>query len=364
MKLESYTHETGLAQITSETKKFQASALSPNTARAYASDWKSFEAWCSQMGLLSMPASPVSVANYLSDKAELIDERGEWLYAPATIARWVAAVNKAHMVANQMPPGKHPEVQTTLSGIKKLHARPQRRVSPLLLIDLRKALNAIDFNHFPDGVIGSRDAAILLMGFAGAFRRSELTSLFIEDITVHIEDGLHVRIVTSKTDQEGRGSIKALPYGANPITCAPCAFARWVKVIDAHDTSRPALLRTLREMDPNVHICKESLDALKRLDSKLPLFRVAAKGGILFQEALSGHAVNNIVKKRVDDIGFNSMRYGGHSLRAGFITQAFRAGASAHEIMRQTGHTNPATLEIYSREHDPLRSNAVTRIGL
>lgn len=351
-------------QASLSVRNFQAADVSRNTARAYESDLGAYFRWCELYDILPVPADPMTVANYIGDRGELVNDAGDWLYAPATIARWVASINKAHAVEGHMPPGKHPDVQRTLSGIRRLHARSPKRVSPLLLTDLRKVLTAIDFQSYPAGIIGHRDNAILLMGFAGAFRRSELCDINIGDVTVHGEDGLHVRLFVTKTDQEGKGFVKALPYGANPITCAPCAFVRWVRVLEAFDTGRPAVMKALRETEINVHVCREPFLSLLRVDSSLPLFRPVTKGGEIGTTTISGHVVNDVVKRRVEDIGFNYTRYGGHSLRAGFITQAFRAGASAHEIMRQTGHRDPATLEIYSRENDPLRQNAVTAIGL
>jgi integrase len=241
-------------------------------------------------------------------------------------------------------------------------------MAPLLLPDLKKVLAAIDTQSFPAGIIGHRDAAILVMGFAGAFRRSELASRRIGDVIVHSEDGLHIKLLTSKTDQEGRGSVKGLPYGANPLTCPPCAFLRWTRVIDAAQHSpRSALMKLLRDSDTGVHICQQptpELDRLIQLDPKAALFRPVRKGGHIGLNEISGEVVNDLTKRRLAAVGMNAQHFGGHSLRAGFVTQALRAGATPQEVMRQTNHRNVASVETYRREHDPLRQNAVTRLGL
>lgn len=343
----------------------QADASAKNTRRAYDSDWAAFDRWCDERGQVALPASGSTVAAYITDRATLVDASGEPAYAPSTISRWVTSINVRHQRAGHSSPGDRREVKDTLSGIRRRYARPTRRMAPLLLADLKKVLTAIDLHSYPAGIIGHRDSAILLMGFAGAFRRSELASRVIGDVAIHPEDGLHVRLLTSKTDQEGRGSVKGLPYGDNPLTCPPCAFLRWVRVLDAaQNAPRSTKMRLLRESNTDLHICHGPTPELDRLDPKASLFRPVHRSGRIRPRAISGEVVNDVVKRRLSAAGMNSRRFGGHSLRAGFVTQALRAGATPQEVMRQTDHKNPATVEIYRREHDPLRQNAVTRIGL
>ena len=123
-------------------------------------------------------------------------------------------------------------------------------------------------------------------------------------------------------------------------------------------------MRLLHESSTSVHICRQPTPELARLDPKAALFRPVLKGGHVGVNAISGDVVNSLTKRRLDAVGINALRFGGHSLRAGFVTQALRAGATPQEVMRQTGHKNLASVEIYRREHDPLRQNAVTRLGL
>ena len=343
---------------------FQEAASAPNTRLGYRTDWKGFEMWCAARQYATLPAEPVTVARYLAHSANLVDERGDWFYAPNTISRWLAAINKAHELAGFAKPGHDPHVTQTVDGIRRERARPEARKAPLLLADLRRTLAEIDLNSWPHGVIGHRDSALLLMGFTGAYRRSELAALEIGDVRLHTEDGLHVLLRKSKTDQEGSGLVKGLPYGSNSLTCSPCAFVRWVRVLAAGN--RPALMSVLRDAATAKHICRgpvPELEGLVRLDPHAPVFRPVMKNGAIKERAITGAVVNGVLQRRVSAVGMNSSAYGAHSLRAGFVTEAFRAGATHHEVMRQTGHTDISTLEVYSRENNPLAHNAVTRLG-
>ena len=345
-------------------RQFQEASTSANTRRGYTTDWRAFQEWCTLRGAVSMPAEPMTVASYLAHAANLVDEAGDYFYAPGTIGRWIASINKAHTLAGFPKPGAHPDVAATLAGIRRERARPEARKAPLLLADLKRTLGEIDLTSWPAGVIGHRDTAMMLLGFAGAYRRSELAALELRDVKIHTEDGLHVLLRQSKTDQDGHGIVKGLPYGANPATCPPCAYVRWVRVLAAAATGRPEVMRVLRSASTHKHVCREPLPELATLNQSLPLFRPVMKNGTVKDRAISGNVVNDVVRRRVAAAGMNSDAYGAHSLRAGFVTQAFRAGATHHEVMRQTGHKNVTTLEIYSRENDPLRHNAVTRLGL
>ncbi|MCY1718552.1 hypothetical protein OVA26_16570 [Microbacterium sp. SL62] len=341
-------------------------ASASNTVRAYESDWTAFSRWCDDHDQTSLPASGVTVAGYLTDRANLLAPSGDYAYAPSTLSRWVTAINARHHEAGLPEPGTLSVVKKTLAGIRRSHLRPTRRMAPLLLTDLRTVLSGIDLNAFPNGVIGHRDYALLVLGFAGAFRRSELASRLIQDVVLHSIDGLHIRLQTSKTDQEGRGSLKALPYGAHALTCAPCAFLRWIRVLDtAQNEPRSAMMRLLRSASTHEHICRAPVPELERLDPKGPLFRAVRRGGHIGVDAISGDVVNDVVKRRIEHAGMDPKRFGGHSLRAGFVTQALRDGASPEEVMRQSFHRNAAIIEnVYRREGDPLRGNAVNRIAL
>jgi integrase len=197
-----------------------------------------------------------------------------------------------------------------------------------------------------------------------------------------------VRLRSSKTDQEAHGQVKALPYGRDPITCPPCAFARWREVLHAFDTApaggtRRVVMRVLRrqaateavggggEQQPDgeqglLHVCR-TIRIPEPQHAERAVFPTVHKTGAIGSAAMSGDAVNEMIRRRAEKAGFTPAQIallGGHSLRAGFVTEAFRQGADAHSIMRQTGHRSPVMLEVYAREHAPLTGNDVTRLGL
>lgn len=349
-----------LAQV----RNFQRSSVAENTIRAYASDWRAFAEWCSANHLVALPAEPITVASYLARSANLVDSAGDQYYAAGTIGRWLAAINWAHEVAGQTKPGSDREVARTLQGIRRERGRPLDQKAPLLIDELRAALKAIERNAHPSGVIGHRDTGLLVFGFAGAFRRSELASLAVSDITRHHEDGLYVMVRKSKTDQLSRGMRKALPYGTDPITCPPCAFVRWIRVLHSTTEGEEQLRKTLSQSNVVVHVCRDALPEISKFGPTEPIFRPITYTGRPMNRPINGTVVNDVVKRRVAAIGLNSDIYGAHSLRAGFVTQAMRSGSSHNAIMRQTGHKNPATVEIYAREKNPLMNNAVANVGL
>lgn len=354
---------------------FRRAARSPNTLAAYRGDWARFAAWCEAAGVAALPAAGETLAAYLADaatEASTVGRSVPYRYAPATLARWVATINKAHDLAGARPPGRDPAVSETLAGIRRLRATPPARKAPLLLADLETILAAIPATGWPAAPGGIRNRALLVMGWVGAFRRAELVALRLGDIILHPEDGLHVLVRQSKTDQAAQGRTYALPYARQPMLCAPCAWTRWSAVLAAWEGAdggpggRAGLMRAVRTTDAEQHICRQgSVPATEAGgDPDAPAFRAVRANGTLGDKAINGHVLNEMVKRAAAAAGFDPERIGGHSLRAGFVTQAFRSGADAHAIMRQTGHRDPKTLEIYARESAPLVGNAVTQIGL
>lgn len=370
------------AELAAAAASFAEASLSVSTRRAYASDVRQFRRWLagyteSELGdpdvvarVVSVPVGPGTIVEYLTEKALALNAAGEWRYAPSSMTRWLSAITRDHAEQGYASPCSHPSVLAVLAGIRREHARPRRQAAPLLLDGLRKTVLATDVTSFPSGVHGTRDIALLVMGFAGAFRRSELSALTIGDVTLHEEDGLHVRVRSSKTDQDGHGQIKGLPYGANSATCPPCAFRRWYRVVAAFTTGRPEVMRTLRGQNLAVHVCRD--DFTLTVPRAVPLFPALSKGGFVKAagtdprsfEAMSGSAIAHVIKRRATAAGLSAESLSGHSLRAGFVTQAVRAGASHHQIMRQTFHKDPATVEVYVRENAPLVENAATMLGL
>jgi integrase len=339
-------------------------ARAANTRTAYASDWARFAGWCAQRDLAALPATPATLGAYLT--AAVTDPAGP-TYVPATLARWVAAVNFTHRQAGHPAPGAHPHVGELLAGIRRSRGRPPARRDALVTADLRAILAALPTAGWPGVVAGRRDACLLVLGFAGAFRRAELAGLDVSDVRAHPSDGLHVMVRAAKNDPGRAGQVKAVPYGTEVATCGPCAWARWRGVVAAADAGgRVAVLRTVRADDPASHVCRSpaETDGDGDGDPAEPAFRKLDKTGRVLSGRLSGPAVTAIVQRRAAAAGYDPARLGGHSLRAGFVTAAVTAGADAHAIIRQTGHRTPAMIEVYTRHHAPLEANAVTRLGL
>jgi len=170
--------------------------------------------------------------------------------------------------------------------------------------------------------------------------------------------------------------VVALPYGRDPVTCPPCAFVRWRQLLHAWDTAasgeqRRAVMTVLRRRGgadaPEAQHCCRRAHLPDLPNPERALFPRVHATGAIGGEAMTGHAVNRMIQRRAGQAGFTPAQIallGGHSLRAGFVTEAFRAGADAHAIMRQTGQQSPGMLEVYTRENAPLMGSAVTRIGL
>jgi integrase len=319
-----------------------------------------------------LPAHPVTVAAYLVDAADTRTGTGERSYAVSTFGTWIAAINHQHRTTGHLSPSAHELVTATLSGIRREYAatgdRTRQPRDPLLVDDIKIFVETAreQCRGWADEVLERRDSAILLLGFAGAYRRSELSEMVCGDVTVHRHDGLHIRLRKSKTDQEGRGAVKALTYTESHETCPPCAYIRWVQVVAVFDVGgRPSVIRLLRKRDPFTdHVCR---GGVPRTAARAPLFRAIAKNGNLGATALSGAAIHQTIRRRAEHAGYDPTalaKLGGHSLRAGFVTQGARNGADGSAIARQTGHASLDSVEVYRREHAPLIGNAVNDIGL
>jgi integrase len=298
-----------------------------STRAAYRSDWGRFTAWAGDKGFAALPADPLVVASYVTEAAAEQTGVGRWRYAPASLTRWVSSINQFHTAAGLDAPGRSEVVRRALSGIRRIRATPPVRRAPLLLDDIRTLITTIETTAeaWPTGVAARRDIALLLMGFAGASRRSELVALTVADVTLHKSDGLHVRLRSSKTDQDAHGMVKALPFGRDPQTCPPCAYVRWRQVLSAWDTApdgagRRAVMAVLRrqtavtqnkasEGDGQVvlHVCRTT-----RLpeppDPNRVLFPSVHKTGAVGSRAMTGHAVNEMIRRRADQAGFTPGR--------------------------------------------------------
>jgi len=301
------------------TADYMAEAASAATRRAYLSDWRDFAEWADGHGRTTDPADPQTVADYLTDLAN----RG---YRASTISRRVSAISKVHDALGHPSPTRTPGVRQTLRGIRRTLGTAPSRKAEISSDDLRAY-----FAGLGDGLKPCRDRALLVWGFAGGFRRSELVALEVSDLEATPE-GYRVTVRRSKTDQTGEGFVKAITYGQDPATCPVRLMRSWLEVSGITDG---AVFRGLH-----------------------------SSGGSLRSGPLSGQSVANIVKACARALGKDPAGFAGHSLRAGFVTEAARAGASERAIANQTGHRSPLVLRGYIRRATIFEDNAVSSLGL
>ena len=226
-------------------------------------------------------------------------------------------------------------VSETLKGIRRTHGVRQQRKLALVTADLQQLV--AHTGPKMREITALRDLAVLLLGYAGALRRSELAALAFGDLAWQ-EEGLVLTLGRSKTDQEGRGREVAIPRGRHPGTCPVRALELWIEAA--------------------------GLDRHAAEDAKTPLFRAIDRHSNIHPGPLHPNSVGEILKRAVERAGYAPAGYGGHSLRAGFCTQAARSGASAFTIMRQTGHRSVATLARYIREAELFRDAPASKLGL
>ena len=293
-------------------------ALAPATRRAYDSDWRRFTSWCEGRGLGAMPAAAATVASYATDLADA----GR---SVSTVRRAMASIGQAHRLAGHDSPTADAKVRVVLRGIRRRVGTAPRRAAPLSLVDLRAAVARV-----PAGLRGLRDRAMLLLGFAGAFRRSELVALDVDDIE-QVDEGIVVTVRRSKTDQESEGRRVGIPLGAHAETCPVAALAAWLEAAGIESG---------------------------------PVFLELTRGGALTDRRASDRAVDRLVKRAAKAAGLDPTSYSAHSLRAGFVTAAVKAGKREDRIMAQTGHRSHAVMQGYIREAGIFVDNAAAGLGL
>lgn len=270
-----------------------------NTLRAYAADLAHFEGWGG-----SVPSTDHSIAAYLADHAETL--------TLATLRRRIATLSKLHEGPGWPNPAKSPLVRATLRGIARAHGAAQRQAKPLLRDDLFRVLAEMG-NEVRD----IRDRALLLIGFGGGFRRSELVALDHADIE-RVDRGITINIRRSKTDPLGVGRKIAIPFGRTRH-CAVSALETWTSM----SSGAAVELAVFRRVDQHANILAGRLAA---------------------------ETVSTVLKQRVAAAGLDPVGYSGHSLRAGFVTSAAQAGAPSWKIRSQTGHKSDAMLARYVRD--------------
>ncbi|MFD7843369.1 site-specific integrase [Nocardia sp. NPDC059764] len=351
-------------------RRYLEASQSANTLRAYRTDWIAWAAWCSAESRQALPADALDVAVYLAAAADARRENGEWAFSAATLERKAAAIAAVH-AANGLPsPTRADVVRLTLRGMRRTRRTRPKRKRPVLLHTLDQLLGELPPAEWPTEPARRRDTLLLLVGFAGALRRSEIAALRVTDVSVATdhttgEPLLLIQLPATKTDATGVNEQRvALPRGQRPHTCPVCAYADWTRLREAHASGDlRTWLRTTPAADPNLHRC-HGFTGTTLADPDLPLFPSISRHGGLASTAMSGRAVAELVKRYAARAGLDPALFSGHSLRAGFATQAALGGASDREIMRQGRWSNPRTVHGYIRTANPLEDNAVTKLGL
>jgi site-specific recombinase XerD len=308
---------TVAAQSLEQVRVFIRASKAENTLRGYKSDWRHFCTWCETNALIPLPAPAETVAAYIADCARSLKV--------GSIQRRLNAIAEAHKAVSLQSPTRTPIVANTMKGIRRTKGTAPAQKAPTLTDDIRAMVECTR-----GGLIGIRDRALILLGFAGAFRRSELVRLAVEDCKSS-KDGLTILVRRSKTDQVGAGRQIGIPYGSSPETCPVRAVQAWIECANI---------------------------------STGPVFCSINRHGELKTRRLSGIDVARIVKKLAKRAGLDPAKYAGHSLRAGHATSAAIAGASERSIMNQTGHRSAQMVRRYIRDGNLFRENSAGKLGL
>ena len=307
-------------QAMAEAADYAKHALAPNTRAAYRADWADFLAWCQRHDQEPLPAMPETVAAYLASMART--------HSPATMRRRLVAIGQAHKLAKvEWVPG-HPVVRATLRGILRKHGRPTRKAAALGTAELKRLVATCDRT-----MSGVRDRAMLLLAYAGALRRSELAAVQREHLTFTAE-GMRLMIPRAKSDQTGEGVELGIPRGAKPETCPVKAMEAWLRASD----------------------CQYG-----------PVFRKINASGTIELTALHPYSVPDILSRHFVAAGLSASGYerlSSHGLRAGFVTEAYKAGARDEEIMGHTRHRDLKTMRGYVRRAKLLTESPVKKLGL
>ena len=309
---------TEIKALEIETLKNLKNSKAANTLRAYQSDFKDFSIFCLKNGLNSMPTEPKILSLYLTH----LSSTSKF----STLKRRIASISVIHKLKGHYLDIKHPIIMENLHGIKRSKGTNQKAKKPLLINDLKTIINALDENNNDLKLSESnqlrnankkiRDKAIILLGFSGGFRRSELVNIDFDDLDF-VPEGIKIFIKRSKTDQSGEGMIKAIPYFDNKFFCPVLALKKWID--------------------------------FKNI-----------KSGKLFD--ISDKSVSLIIKKYAFLSGLDPSKYGGHSLRSGFATSAADSGAEERNIMAMTGHKTTQMVRRYIQEANLFKNNALNKI--
>ena len=312
---------TDLKSLHEETLNNLKSSKANNTLRAYKSDFKDFGAFCSKHGLDSLPTEPKIVSLYLTHLSKTSKI--------STLRRRLVSISMIHKLKGHYLDTKHPIIIENLMGIKRVKGSIQKGKKPILINHLKSIINVIDQQEI-DEIKKTRDKTIILVGFGGGFRRTELISIDHEDLEF-VTEGVKITIKRSKTDQFGEGMIKGLPYFSNEKYCPVINLKKWLESSNIKSG---------------------------------PIFRRFSKGSVLTNNRLTDQSVVLIIKGCLNLAGIENKNYSGHSLRSGFATVAAESGADERSIMAMTGHKTTQMVRRYIREANIFKNNALNKIKI
>tara|TARA_B100000965_G_scaffold198537_1_gene165718 strand:- start:3324 stop:4277 length:954 start_codon:yes stop_codon:yes gene_type:complete len=310
---------TDLKTLQDETLSNLKISKAVNTLRAYKSDYKDFVLFCTKHGFNSLPSEPKIISLYLTylSKSSKV----------STLRRRLVSISTIHKLKGHYLDIKHPIIVENLMGIRRVKGSIQKGKKPLLINHLKSIINVINKQNI-DEVKKARDKSIVLLGFGGGFRRTELISIDFEDLEF-VPEGLKITIKRSKTDQLGEGMMKGLPYFTNPEYCPVINLKNWLE--------------------------------LSKIKSG-PIFKRFAKGSSITNNRLTDQTVVLLIKKYLSMSGIDNSNFSGHSLRSGFATVAAESGADERSIMAMTGHKTTQMVRRYIREANIFNNNALNKI--
>ena len=293
-----------------------------NTVRAYKSDFKDFTLFCAKNGFKSLPSEPKIVSLYLTNLSANEAKM-------STLKRRLVSIGVIHKLKGHYLDTKHPIIIENLMGIKRVKGSIQKGKKPILINHLKSIINVIDQQEINE-IKKSRNKTIVLVGFGGGFRRTELISINHEDLEF-VPEGVKITLKRSKTDQFGEGMVKGLPYFSNELYCPVINLKKWLE--------------------------------LSNIKSG-PIFRRFVKGSVLTNNRLTDQSVVLIIKDYLNLAGIENKNYSGHSLRSGFATVAAESGADERSIMAMTGHKTTQMVRRYIREANIFKNNALSKIKI
>tara|TARA_B100001123_G_C15216885_1_gene989608 strand:- start:544 stop:1458 length:915 start_codon:yes stop_codon:yes gene_type:complete len=299
---------TDIKNLELETLKNLRSSKASNTLRAYKADYKDFAGFCIKNGFKSMPSDPKVLSLYLT----YLSKSSKF----STLKRRLASISVIHKLSGHYIDTKHPVITENLMGIKRVIGSYQKAKKPILINELKLIVDSIDKDSNKKNKIQNK--ALILIGFAGGFRRSELVAIDYEDIEF-VNEGVKIFVRRSKTDQSGEGMTKGIPYFSNINYCPVQSLKNWFAEAEI-------------------------------------------KSGKIFN--ISDKSVALKIKKYALLAGLDSKRYAGHSLRSGFATSTAELGAEERSIMAMTGHKTTQMVRRYIQEANLFKNNALNKIKI